>query len=328
MFKRYSLVSLYFLISIALFSQFPSTLTIQGDITTIKCIPQQKKLGQHLSKEMDMYITAFQKQMGVYPDEPVTVILSPNADWYEKHTFGKREIVQQANAFYNKRDRTIILRTKKNSSGLRGLKQVFLHEYIHYYIDSYIANAPLWFHEGMAVYFSGQHNFNREVLFTYSYLFGDRASLMEMRRTYPESKNDWEAFYAVSSLAVKTLYKEQKPGFYKFWYIAEQLKSQGKIVHFSKLFNATFFMTTSAYDKYFENIQKNTFLGHLFGVLASFVGPLLTVFLIIAYVRKRKEYKLLTKRLDEEEQREESDDGGDSIPKGSGTEESTSTEQA
>ncbi len=325
MFKRFFLISIIIILFIPLFSQY-NFITIKGNVSIIKCDPTKKQLGTYLSIEMDKHITHFQKQMGVYPDNSVEFIIAPSEKWYRSHTSDKQEIIKQANAFYSHRTRAIIIRPQANLKGIKGLKQVFLHEYIHYFIDSYIDNAPLWFHEGMAVYFSGQHSFNMEVVFAHSYLFGTRARLTDMRDSYPQSKNDWEAFYAVSSLAVKTLYKEFKPGFFKFWYIAEELKSEKRPVPFSRLFNSTFFMTTTGFDKYFASIQKNTFLGHLFGVSASLVGPLLTVFLIIAYIKKRKKYKLLVKQLEEEEQHEESLVGRDSIPERCRTEESSPTE--
>ncbi|MBN2829817.1 MAG: hypothetical protein JXR56_05815 [Candidatus Cloacimonetes bacterium] len=302
---------------------------IKGDSVIIQYKPEQVELARYLTSVMDRQISVFQKKLGVYPDSQVTVTLSPSEEWYRERTEGRKEIVKKAQAYFDSSNKTIIIRDPGSQRGISGLRTVFMHEYIHYFIDSYIAGAPLWFHEGMAVYFSGGYGINHEILFAWGYLFGRRPALMEMVSGYPDSQNSWEMFYAVSALAVKTMYKEYKPEFYRFWYTAETVKQQtGGKVQFGQLFRKNFFMTVSQFDTYFGTQQKRVFIGQSSALTATFIGPLMAIILVLAFIRKKRDNRRLSKQWTEEEElADESPEAGDPVSEGSGTEEGIPTQQ-
>jgi hypothetical protein len=322
------ILCLLLLVSGFLFASNPFEQII-GDSVIIQHKPEQRELAVYLTNVMDKQIFSFQKKLGVYPDNPVNVVLSPSEKWYDEQTKGRREIVKKAQAYYNGADRSIIIRDPGSTRGVAALRTVFMHEYIHYFIDSYIASAPLWFHEGMAVYFSGGYGLNHEIVFARGYLFGRRPALLEMVADYPESQNNWEMFYATSALAVKTMYKDFKPEFYRLWYSAELTKHQtGNKALFGQLFRKNFFMTVNQFDSYFRIQQKKVFIGHSSALIGSLIGPLMAIVLVFAFIRKKKDNKKLSKQWTEEEElTDESPETGDPVSEGSWTEESSPAQQ-
>ena len=299
--------------------------SIKGDCVIIHYKPSQVKLAKYLTELMDSQITHFQKKLGVYPDQPVKVILAPSEKWYQEQTKGRKEIIKKAAAYYDGAHKTIIIRDPGSSRGFSALRTVFMHEYIHYFIDSYIAQPPLWFHEGMAVFFSGGYGINYDILFASGYLYGQRPTLLNMRTGYPASQNKWEMFYAVSALAMKTLYRDFKPEFYRFWYYAEQAGQKGGKVQFDKLFKHSFYMNVAQFDKYFKTEQKRLFKGQIFAVGMSFFGPLMALVLVLAFIKKKRLNKTIAEQwTDEKEIDDQSIETGDKILEGSGSEESTS----
>jgi hypothetical protein len=94
-----------------------------------------------------------------------------------------------------------------------------MHEYVHWFLDQTLWDAPLWFHEGMATYYSRQLGYEKYWQFVSARFWGKSMELGN--RDYPQDKNDWAFFYLNSTFALQYMKDEYPEAWKDFWdYIA------------------------------------------------------------------------------------------------------------
>ncbi len=266
----------------------------------IRHYPRDEKLVKQLGPLILSDIDRFQKTIGYYPDIQTLIVIAPNEDYYRSLTAEYSGIIEFSEAFYSGAERRIYIRNPRHLRDYGRLRKIILHEYIHLFIDSTFENVPLWFHEGMAVYFSEGLSFDRQVLFAKDHVLGNTEPLTEMSRGYPVSRARWLSFYTKSALALKYLYANHKEGFYLFWELSET------VTNFDTAFLQAYGMTSLMFSHIFEEHLSDRLRIEILLSFTGFIWSLLPLILLIAYLKKRfKARKLRT----EWEKEMESDDG-------------------
>ncbi len=186
-----------------------------GD-TVIRCAPRDTTFAGLMARRLNRRADAVQMQLGVYPDGPLNITIVPDQKEYRKVTLGKGKLVESSQAFYSPRERVIYVSSPQRIEPA-DYDQVLMHEYMHWFLDETLTGAPLWFHEGMAMLYSGQFGFHSYYEFTRYRFMGYRLSLPEMERSYPAERSRWNMFYLTSAFAVSHMRSGYKTGWEDFW---------------------------------------------------------------------------------------------------------------
>lgn len=259
------------------------------------------KIAEIVAKGLKRSILDFQTRIGQYPDLPIGIeILSRDEDYLER-VKSSQAIIEFSLACYLPREKKILVRDPKDQSNFKQLQKILLHEYIHHFIYHYWPDAPLWFHEGMAVYFTGDLDFDREWSFVRNYILGNTLQLREMRFQYPRNSLEWDSFYAKSGLAVRYLYQKQRSGFLKLWDAAFPERN------FNLSFRKSFLMNTNDFSVLFEKYSKDHFTLEILLASSTFIWALLPLLLLLGWIRKqflnyriRKEWEMEADSTSEE----------------------------
>lgn len=231
--------------------------------------------------QLDKDIQSFQKSVGYYLDITINIVVAPNSkvydSWIQKHS----AILEHSSGFYNRRNKTIFLKNPKYLKNVSNIRKLLLHEYIHHFVGSFWKDPPLWFNEGMAVFFSGDMGIERELNFAKNYIIGNSLPLEQMKKTYPVNMIEWESFYAKSGLAVKYLYTKKRKSFYRLW------DKAGSTGNFDKAFLNSFFMTTRTFSDQFEDYSKTHFKVEILMASTGLIWGVLPLILIIGVIRKK-----------------------------------------
>ena len=243
------------------------------------------KLGNKLSEN----ISQFQKKIGHYPELKTHLIICADKADYQARINQSSAIMEFSQAHYNPRSKQIIIRNPRDGLNYRELNKVVFHEYLHHFVFHYFVNAPLWFHEGMAVYFSNDFGQGRELNLAAQYFMNNTLPLSEMN-IYPANRIEWESFYANSALAVKYLVTKRKRGFYRLWEIAEPQRK------FNSAFHRSFYQTVKTFSHNYAEYQSNHFKSMIFILLSSMVWMIFPFLFFISVIKhKYRERKLLRK---------------------------------
>jgi len=262
-------------------------ITLSGKQKDIEII--QKVLWQ-----FDADIRNFQRSVGSYLDSKINIKIAADKEEYNKWTKGNGKVIEFSQAFYNRKTDTIFLRHPSELKSLTALKRILLHEYIHHFVGKFWLNPPLWFNEGMAVYFTGDLSFEREMNFAKNYVLGNSRSLEMMKYHYPRNQIEWESFYAKSGLAVKYLY-QKKQEFYRLW---DNSRPNGE---FENAFRKSFLMTTRDFSIIFEEYAKTHFRAELLLASTGMIWSILPLILIAGVIRKKIRNKMQLKVWTDEE---------------------------
>lgn len=231
--------------------------------------------------QLDKDIQSFQKSVGSYIDIPINIVVAPNnkvfGEWTQKHS----AILEHSSGFYNRRNKTIFLKNPKYLKNISNIRKLLLHEYIHHFVGCFWKDPPLWFNEGMAVFFSGDMGIERELNFAKNYILGNSLPLEQMKKTYPVNMIEWESFYAKSGLAVKYLYSKKKDSFYRLW------DKAGSTGNFERAFLNSFFMTTRTFADQFEDYSKTHFKVEILMASTGLIWGVLPLILIVGVIRKK-----------------------------------------
>lgn len=259
---------------------------------------RDQKIAEELGKALRQDIDIFQKKMGHYPQLQTRIVIAQDHQEYQEFVQNSGTIQEFSQAIYRQSNNTIYIRNPRDNLKFGNLRQIILHEYIHSYVFNYFSNAPLWFHEGMAVYFSGDFGENRELGLVRNYLLGNTRPLDQMRYQYPENKLEWESFYSKSALAVRYLYIHKRAAFYSLW--------QNSLPH--RKFNAAFLQSFKYRQDDFSNFFEEYCQTHLKSqVLLALSGMIWLIFPLIflaGYLRRRRLMKKKLAEMEAEEREE------------------------
>jgi len=169
-----NIILIFFLFSYFIFAET----TIFENITIQSNKPEfAENLAQNLSEK----IFEFHKKIGKYPNMNVNILIAENRKEFQIWTGKNTGIIEHSQAFYDGSTDTIYIRNLKEIKNIEKLKRTLLHEYIHAFNRHYWKNLPLWFNEGMSVFFAGELNLNRELNFSKDYILGNTRTLQQMK---------------------------------------------------------------------------------------------------------------------------------------------------
>ncbi|MCF7911152.1 MAG: hypothetical protein K9M99_01385 [Candidatus Cloacimonetes bacterium] len=243
------------------------------------------RLAAELGEKLAADIGDFQKKIGHYPLLETHIIIAADQKEYESFLQSSSGIQEFSQAIYRHSTNTIYIRSPRDNLRYQELNKILLHEYIHSYVFHYFSNAPLWFHEGMAVYFSNDFSHNRELGLARDYLFGNTMPLSEMRQNYPVNRIEWESFYAKSALAVRYLSINKSGQFYRLWDFAED---SGQ---FNASFLRSFKYTALDFSLFFEEYCKTHFRSEIILALSGMIWLLFPLLFIIGYIRRSRKMR-------------------------------------
>jgi len=211
--KRAGIVLLLSMLAICL-----PCLEVRTGNLTVSAAPRDSLLAVAVATHLQPLIDDFQTKMGLYADFPLHIQIARNEAVYHALT-ANQGVLEFSEAFYDGATQTVTIRHPGDLRHVERLGAILLHEYIHAYVNHYWRDAPLWFHEGMAVYFTEGVGFERAVQYAQATLLG-RKLLLEQMNAYPRSAADWDFFYAKSALTMQYLYTQRRAEFYRLWDLA------------------------------------------------------------------------------------------------------------
>jgi hypothetical protein len=231
-----------------------------------------------LKKDID----DFQKKIGAYPNLKTNIYLaSGNKDYQNLNIKFPEKIVEFSKAFYSRSNNCIYLHAPEYFRTIKNLRETLLHEYIHSFVYYFWENAPLWFHEGMAVFFS-KHSPNIKEFYLVLSIFNDKKlSLKDMEKVYPKTKTEWVIFYEKAALTIEYLshhYKRQ------FNFFIDNAHSNGD---FYLDFERAFKITQKQFENDFQRYLKRFVVGAFFISITGILWSLIPLGLVIAWIRKR-----------------------------------------
>ena len=289
-----NIILIFFLFSYFIFAET----TIFENITIQSNKPEfAENLAQNLSEK----IFEFHKKIGKYPNMNVNILIAENRKEFQIWTGKNTGIIEHSQAFYDGSTDTIYIRNLKEIKNIEKLKRTLLHEYIHAFNRHYWKNLPLWFNEGMSVFFAGELNLNRELNFSKDYILGNTRTLQQMKYRYTKNRIEWESFYAKSGLAMKYLYNQKREEFYNLWDLAEINKP------FEIAFLLSFHYTQKDFSAFFEEYSRTHFRAGLFFASTSLIWGFLPFLFMITVVIKRIKNKQIMQNweMDDYEKSEE-----------------------
>lgn len=279
---------------------------------------QYQVYGNYIANNLENRIEALQTKLGVYPDKKLLIRIAPSQKVYSEWAGGGRGIVENSEAFYRVAEQTMYIRSPRHINGTKQAEDIYLHEYIHFLTGLSFPDAPLWFQEGMAVYFSGQYQWQQEVGYSWDFLWGSRLPLKDMRRDYPENRMLWSQFYAKSAQVVRFMQSERKEAFERLWDRA------GEKERFAKAFRLSFYQSLSAFEEQYEITHKRQIWVQILLAYTSILWGLLPFILLpIWWWKRRNKIEETTEEDDEweyiseETENEESISNTDHVSEGS-----------
>ena len=281
---RYFTLSLLLILSLLsplLSIDYPELLQREENGLTFRYQQRDQQLIEQLHSLIIKDIDEFQRAIGFYPEIMGEIIIAPNMEFYQNIIAGHRGIIEFSEALYSPSEKRIYIRNPRDLKNFSRLRRIILHEYIHLFLDTQFDNIPLWFHEGMAVFFSGDLTFERELLYARDFLLGNSLNLNEMVGRYPEGRIRWNSFYAKSALAVKYLYTNHPDEFYTLW------EYNDEPADFSLAFFRAFNLTPRQFSPLLEDYLKKRFRLEILLAFTGIIWGVLPFILLLAWLRKR-----------------------------------------
>ena len=288
--KNKLLLLLLLICSLNLFSE---KIVLKNERIEVTCEEQDLAFAQNIIDVLPNMIDDFQVSIGSYPDFVAKIYLSHDREDFQRLTNHFSGITEFSNAFYSNRNKQIYIKSYFEIENNQQFHTILLHEYIHAFIDYYLKDAPLWFHEGMAVYFSRQYSLQMSINLGLDYLSGDVRDISKMERDYPFNSLNLSSFYAKSAQAVKFLYEENKNEFSNLF---------NKKAHFNSAFTTTFKTTRMIFYKDFEkSFKRKIILNTGYGIFSA-LWALLPIVLLLGWHRQsKKRQKEIDEMPDEDE---------------------------
>jgi len=226
------------------------------DYIRVQAAAKDTAYAKSLLSSFHKRIDKFQMNLGVYPSKQINLIILPDRASYNLVTHGKGKLVEHSQAFYSPQEQIIYVRSPDQLVN-EEYERVLMHEYIHWFLDNTMDNVPLWFHEGLAQYYSGQFSFLSYYELTRYRFLGYKLSLQDMVYGYPADRNYWDMFYLTSVFAVNYLDSRHNKEWQEFWnyvgyYYDNPRDRLSPRVDFISAFNYSFRMSLYTYSKTFD----------------------------------------------------------------------------
>ena len=250
----------------------------------------------NIKSELSDRIVKFQFEIKSFPDIDIVINVAPDKATYSSWVRGKEKVFENSSAFTNLKTYEIFIKNPTQFSDSRKFINVLLHEYIHIFIDYHFKDAPLWFHEGMANYFSEKQTLNQTLNYIRNNAFNKNYLLIKYAYRYPEQKANIEPYYFQATLIVKRTFEDKMNNLINLFYSSEEYDK------FSEAFFAVFGKTQEEYLRNFEKEINNFFKTHFYIGIMLLTWSLFPIFLIIAKIKQNRRTKRLLQKWEIEEQ--------------------------
>ncbi len=303
---------IFLLLTGALLSATVFSKTYNFDQISVEASRDDSLLVNYILTDFYASIETFQQKIGWYPDLAVNIKIAASQAEFLELAKTNTSIIHKANAFYDLQNKCIVLHHPRNKPIFHKIRRILMHEFIHLYVDAKWENAPLWFHEGMAVYYSGGLAWHQEYLYLTSYLFKNNLHLSKMRSAYPQNEITWELFYAHSASTVHFLSKFHKDNWQRFW--------DNSNPNWDTAFHQSFLLNEKSLEKLLTRHNSYSLWLVALVFVSSLIGLLMPLLLIIAWLRRMYKNMLYARAekaellaADSHDNSDENDDGKASL---------------
>jgi hypothetical protein len=253
---------------------------------------------QRIALLLDERIAELQMKVGIYPSEKPEIYIVQGEAEYQKLSLGKAEIVEFSDAFYSASENRIYIRSGEQVQ--QNYLKILLHEYIHWYLEQLFTETPLWFHEGMATYQSGQLGYDRYLMYIRESFLGKKGDLYRMSFRYPASREDWPMFYVSSAMALRFMEEKHPLAWQRFWEIVANSHREDQKIRFNQAFFSSYGISMYDFNRQFEHYSRRQGYLYLIVALNSLIFLCLPfIMLVVAAKGKRKMRALPELELDE-----------------------------
>jgi hypothetical protein len=249
----------------------------------------------------DADLTHMESILGPAREDPIEVRIARSTKELKKVKPGAPPF-EWATGIAMRRDRMILLSLTPPGGGkLVALRELFLHEVVHIltFDATERTDLPVWFNEGLAIHLSGEFSFARHKTLLAAALQNDLLPISRLDQHYPDQGRKVNIAYAQSADLVK--------------FIVDHYGKEGPVIPtlFKKLRRG------DAFEPALESICKrsikqieNEWLQSLnvqYKWVPSLTGGgalwgLMTVLLIMAYVRRMRRARSVLRRMELEEE--------------------------
>lgn len=268
-----------------------SRLLLCTEYYRLYCHPVNDAIARQLERPLSLRIDKLQITLGVKPAETVDIEIIPDRQTYQFLTVGKGRIVEFSEAIYDRNERRIYVRSPDQVNDDYLL--ILLHEYIHWLVDSIFLDAPLWFHEGMATYFSGQFGFEKHVQFLQMRFWGRYLPLSEMRHIYPKDQPDWQLFYLTSSFSMHYIMNKRIDDWNRMWDKIALKEGINRRLLFYPFFQQSFNQSVSDFTRDYDRYARRLAYLYIFYGINALIFTLLPLFILIGWWKRRRRMRQL-----------------------------------
>lgn len=278
--KKYY-ISLSFLLLLFLFSFKLYAISDYENLIKVRIYHEKdERYISYIKSELAKEIVKFQMKVRAFPDIETIINIASDNDMYNSWIESKGRIFESSQAFCDLKSNEIFIRNPSVIRDNRKLITIILHEYIHLFVNYHWTDAPLWFHEGMAVYFSEGLSINKTFHFISNYAFHKTYLLKKYAYKYPDNPADYYPYYFQSAFVVKKMIDDYPNKF------TDLFDYSGFNTKFNDAFQKAFLKTHEDFlSENEKRISRFFYFNIYFGVL-SLMWIMFPVFLIIANVKK------------------------------------------
>jgi len=232
-----------------------------------------------IKSELSDRIVSFQYAIGRFPDIELVINVAPDTKTYESWWKTNHVIFENSIGFADLNTNQIYIKNPRSLRSREDFYSLLMHEYIHLFIYYYFHDAPLWFHEGMAHYFSSSFNFdNLHYIRTNAFKTG--FLLLRYQYQYPDNAQSISPYYFQSFLIFRNIINTTDTSLQNIFLLSEE------IPEFNSSFSTVLGMSPEAYIIKFYNEMTSIRTGYRKSY--KYVYPLIfiIIFVLIYFAAK------------------------------------------
>jgi hypothetical protein len=275
----------------------------KSQVATIYYMLPYKRLAEHLGRRADQFNNRIQPMISDLKIRQVDVFITENLE--QMRRLAGVNVNEWTAALAILERNLILVRLDSHSISAGTLDQLFDHELAHLALAQTVApgHIPTWFHEGLAIFLSGQWSYERAATLGQA-VFSDRLfSLQALQRSFPDAPDEVAIAYAQSIDFVAFLHKRYGP------------KKLQRLIHLCQKGWPFLIALEEAFDEGLHAIEnawrlslqrRFTWLFMAFG--STTIWFLVALILVAAFLRKRHTKAIGMQMLAATEEEEENDD--------------------
>ena len=282
---RYIIICTFLLLSCLLNAQISHNDYI--DFITVKVFHDKDiKYIDIIKNELSEKIIELQFELMSFKDIPIQINIAPDRVTYDKWVNKNHIFNESIIGFADLTTNEIFI---KNPTLLKhnGLIPLLLHEYIHIFINDHWEDVPLWFHEGMALYFSDKMSRVYSLQYLSKNAFHSEYLLLKYAYKYPDNKANLDSYYFQAGLIMRKTFEDKKHK------LLNMMANANKFANFSECFRDSFLKSEELFLSDFGNEMDNFYkLNRYLGIMLL-SWALFPIILIIAKIKQNSKNKEL-----------------------------------